>query len=58
MPGFSNVIPRLATKLPGIGNVNEVAERLGGFVFIDASAENKTFKIRVCIPQNTSVGFK
>lgn len=42
----------------GIGNVNEVAERLGGFVFIDASAENKTFKIRVCIPQNTSVGFK
>lgn len=38
----------------GLVIVNEVAERLGGFTLIDASAENKIFKISVCIPQNTT----
>ncbi|RFZ77469.1 ATP-binding protein [Lacrimispora amygdalina] len=37
----------------GLVSVNEVAERLGGFTLIDASAENKIFKISVCIPHST-----
>ena len=38
----------------GLRIVNEVVESLGGFTLIETSPENKTFKISVCIPRDTT----
>jgi signal transduction histidine kinase len=35
----------------GLGIVSEIAEVLGGFVWYDTGAENRTFSIRIFIPQ-------